>query len=95
MIYLHVQLCIPLYVDASGEAVVNKEDFYVGQLVDQTGRHRLSTSMCQKLHNGCSAPEALSPLHKDPGALKGAVRQPQQNAVPCKVCISLWTINRE
>lgn len=93
MICLHVQLCIPLYADASGEAIVNKEDFYVGQLVDCTGCHRLSTSMCQKLHNGCSAPDALSPLHKDHGALKSAVIQPQQNAVSCNVCISLWTIN--
>lgn len=79
-------VCVPLYGEAFGEAVVKEEDSDTGQLGDLAGFHSLHTSILQDFNHTGPTPESLLPRNKDHGAWRGAEKQMLNHMFHSGVC---------
>lgn len=61
-------MCVPLYGDSLGEAVVGEEDSDAGQLVHRAGFYSIHTFILHHFNHIGPAPPFLFPLNKDHGA---------------------------
>lgn len=68
-------VCVPVYGDAFGEAIVKEEDPDTGQLGDWAGCYNLHTAILQDFNHTGPAPESLLPSNKDHGSWRESEKQ--------------------
>lgn len=62
---MSICVCVLLYDEAFGEAIVKEVDLDTGELVNWAGFHILHTSDLHDLKHIGPAPEPIGPLDKD------------------------------